>query len=70
MVLLYCALLSAAGEPSPVRAEQRSRASVTVIRPHKAMAGTWKPASRRDQREVVKWEKEAGFVLLRLTEFE
>jgi hypothetical protein len=70
MVVLYCALLLAAGEPVPPRAVQRATMSVTILRPHRASAESWDPLARRDQKEIVKKERDGTTILLRLTEFE
>lgn len=68
MVLLIAAL--AAASPPPAKAEQQARASVTILRGHRASAAGWAPASRPNQREIVKKEKDGSEVRLRLTEFE
>ena len=70
MVVLYCILLSAADVPAPPKAEQRARASVTIVRPHRASAESWDPSARRDQKEIVKRDRDGTIIRLRLTEFE
>jgi len=70
MVLLFAALSAAAASPPPVRAEQRARASITILRPHRASSHTWDPISRPNQREIVRKAPDGGEVRLRLTEFE
>ena len=70
MVLLLAALSAAAAGPPPVRAGQLARASITILRPHRASAETWSPAARPNQREIVKEEPDGRQVRLRLTEFE
>ena len=70
MVFVYCAFLSAASGSLLPKVEQRARASVTIIRPHRASSSSWNPTTRRDQKEIVKKEPDGRSVLLRLTEFE
>ncbi len=70
MVFVLCAILSAAGLSEPTRAERIARVSVTVLNPHRASSDGWKPAARRNQREIVKKEKDGRSVLIRVTEFE
>lgn len=69
-MLLLLAMLSAATAPPPAKVEQRARASVTILRPHSASPTTWNPATRSDQREIVKKEADGAEVRLRLTEFQ
>jgi hypothetical protein len=70
MLLLLFALSATAPRPAPVKVEQRARASVTILRSHEASPQTWKPASRPDQREILKKEPDGEEVRLRLTEFQ
>jgi len=69
MLLLLLALSAAPANPSPVKVEQRARASVTILRAHRASPQTWKPAVRPDQREIRKKEVDGEESRLRLTEF-
>lgn len=70
MVLLLLALSAADPGPAPVKVEERARASVTILRSHQASPQTWNPASRPDQREILKKEHGGDEVRLRLTEFQ
>ena len=70
MVLLVLALSAAAAPRTPVKVEQRARASVTILRAHRASAQAWDPAGRSDQREVIKTEANGEDVRLRLTEYQ
>ena len=70
MLLLLAALSAAAAPQPPVRAEQRPRASITILNPHRASAQSWDPLSRTNQREIVKKEPDGLPVRLRLTEYE
>jgi len=54
----------------PVKVEQRARASVTILKAHRASARTWDPAGRANQREVMKKEANGEEVRLRLTEYQ
>jgi hypothetical protein len=70
MVFIHCALLSAAAGSLPPKVEAQARASITILRPHRANAESWNPSARRDQKVIVKKERDGTSVLLRLTEFE
>lgn len=70
MVLLLCAFLSATPTSEPAKAEHRARASVRIINPYRASAEGWKPAARRNQREIMKREIDGSSFLIRVTEFE
>ena len=70
MVLLFLVLSAAPPAPSPFKVEQRARASITILRSHQASPQTWTPASRPDQREILKKEPDGEEVRLRLTEFQ
>lgn len=70
MVLLLAILSAASASPPPVRVEQRARASVTIVRPHRASSDSWNPVDRPNQREIVKKEPDGSAVRIRLTEFE
>lgn len=70
MVLLLCAFLSATPTSDPAKAEQRAHVSVRILNPYRASAAGWKPAVRRNQREIMKREKDGTSLLIRLTEFE
>lgn len=70
MLILLAALVAATAGPPPAKAEQRARASVTIARPHLASPKTWSPATRSDQREMIKKEADGVEVRLRLTEFQ
>lgn len=70
MVLLLLALSAADPGPAPVKVERRASASVTILRSHQASPQTWKPASRPDQREILKKEPDGEEARLRLTEFQ
>lgn len=70
MALLLAFLLSASGNPAPVKVELHARAKVTILRPHKASPETWEPAINRSQKEIIRKEKDGSSVRLRLTEFE
>lgn len=70
MVFLLAALSAAAANPPPLRAGQRARASITILQSHRASPETWRPASRPDQREIVRMERDGEQVQLRLTEFQ
>lgn len=69
MVLLLV-LSAAAASPVPVAVEQRARVSINILQPHRASPSTWNPATRPNQREIVKKEPDGRQVRLRLTEFE
>jgi hypothetical protein len=70
MVLLILALSAAEAPRMPVKVEQRARASVTILKAHRASARTWDPAGRANQREVMKKEANGEEVRLRLTEYQ
>ena len=70
MLLLFLTLSAAAAKPVPVKVVQRVRASVTILRAHRASPQTWDPAIRSDQREIRKKEADGEEVRLRLTEFQ
>ena len=70
MDFLLALFLSASGSPPPVKAELRARASVTILRAHRASPNSWGPAAHRNQKEIVTREKDGTPILLRLTEFE
>lgn len=70
MVLVLAILSAVAASPPPVRVEERARASVTIVRPHRASSESWNPAGRPNQREIDKQEPDGRRVRLRLTEFE
>lgn len=70
MDIFLALLLSAASSPPPVRAEARAEARIRILNPHKASPQTWDPAAKRNQREIVRAEKDGSRLLLRLTEFE
>lgn len=70
MVLVFAAIAAAATNPPPPRVGQSARASIMVLRPHRASAETWEPLSRPNQREIVKREADGSQQRLRLTEFE
>ena len=69
-MVLLALLLSAASSSPPVRAEARAEARIRILNPHKASPETWNPAAKRNQREIVRAEKDGSQSLLRLTEFE
>lgn len=62
--------LSAAASSPPPKIAVRAEARITILRPHRASAESWEPAARRNQREIVKKEKDGSKTRLRLTEFE
>ena len=70
MVLLVLALSAAAAPRTPVKIEQRARASVIILEAHRSSAKAWDPAGRVDQREVMKTEANGEEVRLRLTEYQ
>jgi hypothetical protein len=72
MVLLFSILSAAsiAASPPPAKAAQRARASITILRGHRASQADWDPANRPNQREIMKKEPSGTEVLLRLTEYE
>lgn len=70
MVFIHCALLSAAAGSFPPKVEAHARASVTILQPHRASSASWNPSVRRDQKVIVKKERDGTSILLRLTEFE
>ena len=70
MFFLLAAASAAAASPPTAKVELRARASVTIVRPHLASPRTWDPATRSDQREMVKTEADGRAVRLRLTEFQ
>jgi hypothetical protein len=70
MLHMLAALATIVSKPSPANVEQRARATVTIVRPHRSSAETWKPGSRRNQREIVKQESDGSTARLRLTEYE
>lgn len=69
MVLLLALSAATAGTP-PVRVQQRAHARVTILNGHRASLQSWDPASRRDQREVIRKDLDGFEVRLRLTEFQ
>lgn len=70
MLLQFLALSAASASPPPVKVEQRARASVTILRAHRASPQTWDPTARPNQREIMKKEADGEKVRLRLTEFQ
>ena len=70
MDLFLALFLSAAASPPRPQIVARAEARVIILRPHKASAESWAPETRRDQREIVKKEKDGTRIRLRLTEFE
>lgn len=70
MDFLLALLLSTSSNPTPGKVEPRARATVTILRPHKASPETWDPISNRTQKEVIRKEKDGSSIRLRLTEFE
>lgn len=70
MVLIYCTLLSAASGPLPPKVERSAHVTITILQPHRAGIESWNPSARRDQKEIVKKERDGTRHLLRVTEFE
>lgn len=74
MILLLAILsaTSAAASPPQAKVEQsaRARASITILRAHRASQAGWDPAVHPNQREILKKEPGGAEVRLRLTEFE
>jgi hypothetical protein len=68
--LLLALFLSAANSTPPVRAEARAEARIRILNPHKASQETWDPGAMRNQKEIVRVEKDGSQIRLRLTEFE
>lgn len=64
--------LSAAGSTPPykVAAQAQAQARITILRAYKASPESWDPAAKRNQREIVRRERDGSTVRLRLTEFE
>lgn len=69
-MFLLTVLAAAVAAPPPARVEQRAKASVMILKPHQASHQTWNPASRSDQREIVRKEAEGSEQRLRLTEYQ
>lgn len=70
MVLLLAMVSAAAASPPPVKAVRQARVSIVILRPHRASADTWNPASTPNQREVVRSEPGGRETRIRLTEYE
>jgi hypothetical protein len=70
MVLLLAMVSAAAASPPPVKVAMRARASIVILRPHRASAETWSPASNANQREVIRSERDGRETKIRLTEYE
>jgi len=69
MLFLFALAAATASQP-PVTVHRRARASVTILNGFRGSSGTWEPAARRNQREVVRKESTGHTIRLRLTEFE
>ena len=70
MDFLLALLMSNSSGSPPAKVELRARASVTILRAHRASPKGWDPAANRNQKEVIAREKDGTPLLLRLTEFE